>query len=370
MHIINGVMRRLARAMVMVCYLFGGAADAFLVPTCQGLCGRACIERAQVAKIRGSVHANQKGLRLACMAAKKGAISKAFKKPTGALTVSLEYERMETSTYTENDLVVLSMQLRKIKAASLWTPSLSDVAILTKEQNTAKGDFPGPCPVVYYPPLSKAKEEDLQAAAGAGATAVVLRPDAMTMADAAVECGLEVIWDVRSPEDIRVVVEAGKGTNFLVAGADVLETDLMAALPQDSLTVASVDCQNDEIRIGREAAKAGIKSIVIRQACIGDIGWDLRYGRSAIESLTSKANPEFNIVGMSKGSSGDGRQSYGASAEARAQQDRMSVQKDIIGARGGSRDPFPNHPGSLPPSKTAYAYVYSFPSNYSSILTY
>ena len=49
-----------------------------------------------------------------CMAVsgKKTALMKAFQKPTGALTVSLEYAREEGSEYTENDLIVLSMQVR------------------------------------------------------------------------------------------------------------------------------------------------------------------------------------------------------------------------------------------------------------------
>ena len=51
----------------------------------------------------------------------KSVLSKAFKKPTGALTVSIEFKRQDNSDSTENDLIVLSMQLRKIKAAALWT---------------------------------------------------------------------------------------------------------------------------------------------------------------------------------------------------------------------------------------------------------
>jgi hypothetical protein len=356
-------MQRVVTAMALCWALFVGAAEAFCVTSRLHLSERASV-RAQsklceVARFCSSVPAgcNQRGVRSAYMAAKRSAISKVFKKPSGALTISLEYERMETSTYTENDLIVLSMQLRKIKAASLWTPSLADLAILSKEQRTAKGNFPGPCPVIYYPPLSTAEEDEVREAAGAGASAVVLRPDALPMGDAAIECGLEVIWDIRSPDDISVVVKAGKSTIFLLAGADVLGSDVMAALPPDAVAIASVDCQNDEIRMGREVAKAGCKAIIVRQACIGDNGWDLRYSRYAIESLTSKANPDFQIQSMSKGSSGDGRQSFGASSDARAQQDRASVQKDIIAARGGSRDPFPNHPGSLPPSKPKHLHA-------------
>ena len=97
---------------------------------------------------------------------------------------------------------------------------ISRCASGSNEQKTAKGNFPGPCPVVYYPPLSTATEEQIKAAADAGAAAVVLRPDLLPLADAADALKMEVIWDVRSPEEVAEVVGAGKAPNFLVSGAD------------------------------------------------------------------------------------------------------------------------------------------------------
>ena len=113
-------------------------------------------------------------------------LSKAFKRPTGALTVSLEFDRAEGSALTDGDLAVLSMQLRKGKAAALFTSSLQDLAILSKEQKKAKGDFPGPCPVVFYPALSTTDAQGVEAAAAAGADAIVLRAELLTsLADVA-----------------------------------------------------------------------------------------------------------------------------------------------------------------------------------------
>ena len=55
-----------------------------------------------------------------CMqAGKRGVLAKAFKKPTGALTVSLEYERSPDSKFSENDLIVLSMQVTRRRLALL-----------------------------------------------------------------------------------------------------------------------------------------------------------------------------------------------------------------------------------------------------------
>ena len=284
---------------------------------------------------------------------KRPAISKAFKKPTGALTVSLEYSRVDSSKYSENDLTVLSMQLRKAKAAAVWTASLDDLAIIAEEQQSAKGNFPGPCPVIFYPYLGSPSEEQVRIAAETGATAVTLRCGATDAAIKADSCGLEVIWDVRTVEEIKQAVDLGKGLNFLINGLDAVEGGfaLLDALPIGAVSVSSVDCHNNEIVAGRELAQAGCRSLLVRQACIGDHNWDLRYARFAIDSLTSKANPNFqinDISASSKGGGGDLRQSWGADAAGRAMQNAASVQQDIVAARGGSTDPFPNHPGSLP----------------------
>ena len=296
---------------------------------------------------RGEKH----GLCLRMAAGKRSAISKAFKKPTGALTVSVEFDRKDSSKYSENDLTVLSMQLRKAKAAAVWTASLEDLAVLAAEQQSAKGNFPGPCPVIYYPHLGSPSEEQVEKAAETGACAVAVRWGAMDAALKTESCGLEVIWDVRSVEEIKQAAESGKGLNFLMNGGDAAEGGLMDALPNGAVAVSTVDCNNNEIVAGRDLARAGCKSLLVRQACVGDHSWDLRYAQFAIEGLISKANPNFQIndIGTSsKGSGGDPRQSYGADASGRAMQNAASVQHDIVAARGGTTDPFPNHPGNMP----------------------
>ena len=340
---------------VLLALALAAATDAYILGSPGALISRASSVAAPRRRWRDAVEQDMFLSRVSCMAA-QSPLRKALQKRTGALTVSLEYERMPTSTLSENDLSVISMQLRKSKAAALFAPSLDDLGLLSKEQKKAKGDFPGPCPVVYYPPLSTTDEAGVEAARDAGADAVVLRVECLALASAVARCGMDVIWDCRSPDEISTLEAAEPAASriVLLPGADVVASvGMLEALPADALAIASVDCQNDEVTLGRAAAKAGVKSVLVRQACIGDLSWDVRYGQHVIQGLTSKANPEFNIVGMSKGGGGDGRQSYGASAEGRAAQDRMSTQKDIMAARGGSSDPFPNHPGSLPPMKTA-----------------
>lgn len=73
-----------------------------------------------------STHPNARGLSmLAAGVAKQSALSKILKKRTGALTVSVEFERNEDSDSTENDLLVLSLRLRQMKAAAVWTSRCS-----------------------------------------------------------------------------------------------------------------------------------------------------------------------------------------------------------------------------------------------------
>ena len=116
--------------------------------------------------------------------------------PAPAPTVPIECGRKDGSESTDNDLRDLSTQLRKSKSAVMWTsrcdgfawrvfagasacreliclhsvrldgcelgcgcPSLADLAILSNEQKSAKGNFPGPCPVVWFPEDSSSDAE-------------------------------------------------------------------------------------------------------------------------------------------------------------------------------------------------------------------
>jgi len=149
--------------------------------------------RALVAGVRAPLpRAGRGGALGLCMAARKSGLAKALHKPTGALTVSIEYGLQGENESTNKDLQDLSAQLRKAKAAALWTArcdlpgmctcarprprdegecastsprlvriSLPDLAVLSTEQKRGKGDFPGPCPVVYFPEDSTADAEQV-----------------------------------------------------------------------------------------------------------------------------------------------------------------------------------------------------------------
>jgi len=252
-------------------------------------------------------------------------LGKVLKKRTGALTVSVEFERDGEGGSSENDLLVLSMRLRQMNVAAVFTPSLLDLKIFCKEQQKAKGDFPGPCPVIYYPPPSAANAAQVEEAAGAGAAAIVLRPATdLEVEEKASEGKMDVIWEVSSQEEMGLVVAAGRTAPIILIGTGAGEAeaaDLVAALPADAIGVATVVRGQNEMELGRDKHKAGVKALLVRHACVGNADDDEGYARFAIETLTSKANPKFQITGLGAGGGEvDRRKSVGVAPSASNQQ--------------------------------------------------
>lgn len=160
-------------------------------------------------------------------AGKKGAVTKALQKATGALTVSVEFAKAKDKELSELELTTLSMQLRKFKTASVWTADLELLSRIAAEQKSAKGNFPGPCPVIF-----NGDSSDLEAAAAAGAGGVVLGAGEQDKAESAKKLGLEVIWAIDSAQIQQAgpLVDAGLGTAFLLKSSEAL--DLVGALPK------------------------------------------------------------------------------------------------------------------------------------------
>lgn len=179
---------------------------------------------------------------------------RAMQMKSGALTVSVEV----ATGVSESSLELLSMQLRKANVAALWTSDVDAVGTLVEEQATAKGDFPGPCPVVFSGDAAQA-----EAAIAAGAAAVVLGADQLGCAAAD---ATEVVWAAESEDDIRSLVAAGRDAGaFLVGGS----ADALAALPDGALAIGAVDAmqpEGAEVDAGRALAAAGCGSVLVRGA--------------------------------------------------------------------------------------------------------
>ena len=230
--------------------------------------------------------------------AKPGPALRALKKVSGALTISAE-----CASAAGVDLPLLSSALRKCDVATLWTSDLACVESFVDEQESARGDFPGPCPVVFDGPAAQAA-----AAAAAGAAAVVL--DAEQREHASALGAVDVLWRVSSAAEAQSIADAGlAAAAFVVPGdaaAAAAAAETLAALPEGAFAVVSLEAMSDgdaEIDAGRQLAAAGAAAVVLRSACVGD-DEDVPYCQHAVKELMSKQSREFRIGGLTGAANG------------------------------------------------------------------
>ena len=235
-----------------------------------------------------------------------------LKKPSKVLTIGVEYSPQQSEDVVEDEgsLEVLSMKLRQqAKVAFIVCSNLSTLKLLSKEQETAKGNFPGPVPIVCDGEFSV---NDLSEA---GAAAVVIdagSAEALFLAESASSVGLETIWKVSTVEEAKQVLES---TNELAdvfllniqedSTAAILE--IIEALPKSSMSIATLydPMQQDgaEIEKGKEFKSMGCASVFVKQACVGDKE-DIDYASFLVSGLTSKASKEFKFSGLTGSTNG------------------------------------------------------------------
>ena len=226
-------------------------------------------------------------------------IKSILKKPSKVLTVGLEYIGNNLSN---TEINTLSMQLRKCKVTAIWCSDVDNMKEFVREQETARGNFPGPCPVIYYGDVKATA-----AAAEAGASAVVLSAEDVEKDQFELSGNCEIIWKISSIEEMRLVLEKSDNSAdaFLLDGSNKME-EVAAALPSGAMYIASVDpMQQDgaEIERAKELKKLGCASILIRQACVGD-SEDLEYAQFLVGGMTSKASSEFKFSGLTGSTNG------------------------------------------------------------------
>uniref|UniRef100_A0A7S3P9H9 Uncharacterized protein n=1 Tax=Amphora coffeiformis TaxID=265554 RepID=A0A7S3P9H9_9STRA len=225
------------------------------------------------------------------------ALSSALKKASKTLSVVLEVGD-DKNVMDDNDVSMLSMQLRKLKASALFTSNAEVAALLVAEQITAKGSFPGPCPVIYSGSLG---------VANAGVTAVVMGKDDDTTAP--IPEGVDAIRRVTCVQDVA------DGNLVGVYLVDVIDNDvsvISAILEQISpsaitiLAVDSMQAANAEIHTTKAvvAAHPGrVHAILLKQAIIGDAE-DLPYATFVVDALTKKKSSAFNMSGLTGSTNG------------------------------------------------------------------
>ena len=280
-----------------------------------------------------------------------GAIRNALKKMRG-VSVSVEFK--PTSSYDSTsatdsataapsnmEMEILSQGLRQSKAASIWTSSLGAIEQFAKEQDSAKGNFPGPIPIVfvYYGADGdngddgcNADNGNIQAAVEKGATAIVVDVDNLDQLLNVEANNVDIIAKVKDVQQVHLAIEKGYEYAFLIADTGIdaeietgTESDaqmqlLLNAIPKSAIVICSLACmQAGSQEIGRakeleamvgvgvgdndNTTGAKIAAVLIQNACVGDAE-DLRYTAFVVEGIHKKTSRNFSMTGLTGGANG------------------------------------------------------------------
>ena len=236
-----------------------------------------------------------------------GEIKMALKKMRG-VSVSVEYKPPPTLELTSMEHEILSQELRRTKAASIWTSDLTAVEEFSKEQSTGKGSFPGPVSIVY----TGSDSGDVATAVEKGANGIVVDADKIGN-----DCnvGVDVICKVSSADDVRTAIGSGFDYAFLLQGStdDEELKSILEEIPKSSVVVASLlsmQDESEEIARGKELSQlksdgsgTKISALVIDEACVGDAE-DLRYTAFVVESINKKSSNTFALTGLTGAANG------------------------------------------------------------------
>jgi hypothetical protein len=235
----------------------------------------------------------------------------ALKKPSKTLTVGIEYAG---DTASSGAFDMLSMQLRKRQVSTIWTSDLVAAAEFVREQKTAIGNFPGPCPVIFNGGL-----EQIGAAVEVGVSAVVVKVSTAAseeqvsgILDNLAEKQVGVIYEIESSDNVQIILDRHGGQQtiaFLIdANSDQLEDAVggISGSSQDSIIIASLPAMQDdnaEIATARSLKLQGVHSIVLEKAVMGDAE-DIEYATFAVNGLTQKKSSSFNMSGLTGSTNG------------------------------------------------------------------
>jgi hypothetical protein len=220
-----------------------------------------------------------------------------------------------------------------------------------KEQQMAKGNFPGPCPIIYDCRASVDSDfkNNVKMAIEKGASAIVLDMSDMSNVDAMDDMndiinGVDVICRVQNIHHVKQALDSGYEYAFLISGNAVCDTstdtddsnsddiqllEILSAIPQGAVILASLDAmQKNSLEITRGKEVIGlvaptststsnnkIHGLIIENACVGD-NEDLKYTNFVVGGLTKKASSTFAMTGLTGSTNGHfGTMSDNASIE-------------------------------------------------------
>lgn len=229
-------------------------------------------------------------------------------KPRG-VSIGIEYSpRIELS---DGDLKILSMQLRKSsKAGAIFTADAESIAKLVKEQESARGDFPSPIPVIYSGSILD--KNSLKKAVEGGVTAVFVNyGETLDEKVASLLNDVGIIWKISSLDEINKLVKTDSMGDVILLSKNIIDNtseELAEILTNKKSIVAIAQIQsmmpsNAEIQIGKDLAKLGVSSLILGGACVGDEE-DVKYAAYAIEQLNKKSSSNFSMTGLTGSTNG------------------------------------------------------------------
>jgi len=256
------------------------------------------------------------------------AIRGALKKMRG-ISISVEYSPVKNGDVPKTspiEIELLSQELRKAKVSSIWTCDSEVIQCFSKEQNSAKGNFPGPVPIVYQhldgggEQHGQVHTDTILAAIENGASAIVLDSDLLdvykTQIDMSSDCGggpVDVICRVENVQHVQMALEAGYDSAFLLSGSQHDEEirRMLSAIPKSAVVIVSLSSmQPDSQEISRAKILAGlasdsanVASVLIHDACVGDQE-DIKYSSFVVENINKKSSSTFQMTGLTGAANG------------------------------------------------------------------
>jgi len=237
---------------------------------------------------------------------------KSIKKPKGTMALigeGVQLEVVSMGGFDLNDPAYLSSQYREGGAAAVCVgvpPRLviSDDALskTVSEQETARGDFPGPLNVVVRDDFVDPAQ--LAAAAVAGAKAVVMNVAHVDegglggLVSEAERLGLETIVRVANEAELGAAVDAG--AKMVCIGDCTLDAaaELVAKLPVGVLSVADVPTR--DVRGVWQIRDMGFNALIIGKGLLDVCVRDRVPPTAVIKAMLSKGSVKYGL-GMQKG---------------------------------------------------------------------
>ncbi|KAL7455009.1 hypothetical protein ACHAWC_009832 [Mediolabrus comicus] len=234
-----------------------------------------------------------------------------IKKPRGA-SVGVEFSPI--NDLSDGDLKILSMQLRKsAKAAVVCSADVDSIPKLVREQESSRGDFPGPLPVIYSGSILDANV--VKKVVEGDVTAVVVDYGASDEAVTSLLGDVGIIWKVSSLDELNEVIAADNMGDVVLLSKNLLPDsvedsceELAEILSKTKSIVAiaklqSMQASNAEIGLGKHFTKLGVSSLILEEACVGDEE-DIKYTAYAIEALNKKSSSSFSMTGLTGSTNG------------------------------------------------------------------